>query len=242
MLIKSFSILGLILIFLLFNTFCYYFSLKFVNAENIITIIPGSAKFSKSKPFAITRFFDIDFFPIKKNQVITWYNDDELYHKISIRGSNGTLITESKLIKPKESFSYSLNSYGKFDFFSPIYKWMNGTILITDNLFTKSIVTPQNNIKIELTYTPAKPQDGNTINYKLTFIDNNTGKNKEHIDYQFFISDSGGKVVYNQSMHSSWGMESANYVYKKIDWALTPVVRITGLAFQPVQPEEAIFK
>jgi hypothetical protein len=43
-------------------------------------------------------------------------------------------------------------------------------------------------------------------------------------------------------MHSSWGMESANFVYKKIDGALTTVVRITGLAFQPVQPEEAIFK
>jgi len=242
MLTISFSILGLIIIFLLFNIICYHLSLEFVKAENIITIIPGSAKFSKSEPFAITRFFDIDFFPIKKNQIISWYNDDESYHKISIRASNGTLITESKLIKPKESFSYILNSDGKFDFFSPIYKWMNGTILITDNLFTKSIVTPQNNIKIEFTYTPTKPRYGNTINYKLTFIDNNTGKNKEHIDYQFLILNSSGKIVYDQSMHSSWGMESANYVYKKTDGALTTVVRITGLSFQPVQPEEAIFK
>jgi hypothetical protein len=119
---------------------------------------------------------------------------------------------------------------------------MNGTILITDNLFSKSIVTPQNNIKIELTYTPAKPQDGNAINYRVTFIDNNTGKNKEHIDYQFLILDSEGKIAYDQSMHSSWGMESAKYNYKKHDGPLTTVVRITGIAFQPVQPEEAIFK
>ncbi len=239
---KGFSILSLIVIFLLFNVLSYFLPIKFVSAEDIVTIIPGSGKFIKSEPFAITRFFDIDLFPTKKNQVITWYNNDESIHKISIRGSNGTQITESKLLRPKESFSYSFNTNGKFDFVSPLYRWMNGSILVTDDLLTKSIVTPQNNVKIQLTYTPSKLKEGNIINYKLTFIDDNTSKNKGHIDYQFLIINSEGKTVYNQSMHSSWGMESAKYTYKKQDGYLTLIVRISGISFQPVVPEEAIFR
>ena len=68
---KGFSILSLIVIFLLFNVLSYFLPIKFVSAEDIVTIIPGSGKFIKSEPFAITRFFDIDLFPTKKNQVIT---------------------------------------------------------------------------------------------------------------------------------------------------------------------------
>ena len=238
---KGFLILSLIIIYLLFNIFHYFLPIKPVSAEDIISIVPGSGKFIKSEPFAITRFFDIDFFPTKKNQNITWYNDDESYHKISVRESNSTQITESKLLKPKESFSYSFNVNGRYDFVSPIYKLMNGSILVTDDLITKSIVT-QNNVKIQLTYTPSKPKEDNIINYKLIFIDKNTNKNKEHIDYQFLIINSQGKTVYNQSMHSSWGMESARYKYEKQDGYVTPIVRITGISFQPVVPEEAVFK
>ena len=62
-----FNIKSLIVTFLLFNVLSYFLPIKICQCfEDTVTIIPGSGKFIKSEPFAITRFFDIDLFPTKK--------------------------------------------------------------------------------------------------------------------------------------------------------------------------------
>ena len=45
--------------------------LSLVYAEDVISIIPGSANYNPSSQFSITRFFDNNYFPIKKNNTLT---------------------------------------------------------------------------------------------------------------------------------------------------------------------------
>ena len=68
MLFFSFSIL-----FLLFSFYPY-----FANAEEIITIVPGSSDSSRY------RFFDITEYPISTGKEIKWYNADNIIHNIVV--------------------------------------------------------------------------------------------------------------------------------------------------------------
>jgi hypothetical protein len=61
-----------------------------------------------------------------------------------------------------------------------------------------------NNVAIQLTWSPSKPKLGEETHFMITFINEKTNKNQEHIDYQFIIYDQNSK-----GLHSGWGVEQA---------------------------------
>jgi plastocyanin len=103
------------------------------NAEQYtITIIPGSSdKTSKT-------YFDVSFYPIQIGKQIRWFNADDIDHKIIITTENGTQqvhqLAESGIIKPKASFSHRFDKPGMYHFSSPVYPWMKGTVLVSNDI------------------------------------------------------------------------------------------------------------
>ena len=76
----------LLLSILIFQTFIPIIPSAF--AQEVITILPGSTDKNRS------RFLDITFYPIEKGKEITWFNDDNVEHRIVIN-----LITEDNKTK-----------------------------------------------------------------------------------------------------------------------------------------------
>ena len=71
--------------------------------------------------------------------------------------------------------------------------------------------------------------------------DKKTGKNQQHVDYVFSIASPEKKTLYQQTLHSSWGVESASYKFQT-GGLFTPKVTIDAILFQPVEPVEDDFK
>ncbi len=168
------------ILFFLFS--CYS---HFANAEEIITIVPGSSDSSRY------RFFDITEYPISTGEEIKWYNADNILHKIQIMSNdiNKTIVAESENIKPKEYFNYEFKEEGEYLFQSIKYPWMKGKIIVTDDIKTikKSF---ENDIDLYISWTPSTIKFGEKAIFKIIFIDKKSSKNQEHIDYSFTIKDS----------------------------------------------------
>jgi plastocyanin len=229
---SSMFFFSFLILFFLFS--CYS---HFVNAEEIITIVPGASDSSRY------RFFDITEYPISTGEEIKWYNADNILHNINVISSDGkTIVTESEDIKPKEYFNYEFKEEGQYLFQSSKYPWMKGKIIVTDDIKTikKSL---GNDIDLNISWTPSTIKSGEKSLFKMIFIDKKSGKNQEHIDYSFTIKDStSDKILYKNSLtHSAWGMEPASY---KFDLAgpFVGEVGIQGILFQPIDPKYVEFE
>lgn len=205
-------------------------------AENVITIIPCSS--DRNNPI----FFDTTSYYIQKGKQVRWFNADDINHRIEIRTSDGkTLLADSGLIKQNASFSFKFNNVGTYIFSSPTYPWMKGNVTVTDNLASTTLTDKKHNIDVQLTWTPSTPRVGQITNFRIIFLQDKTGKNQPHVDYVFSLNDSTNKTIYEEGLHSSWGIASASYTFPAAG-IFIPKVTITASLFQPVEPSEFDFK
>jgi hypothetical protein len=123
---------------ILYQSSISYLNLIYAYADNVITIIPGSGNYNPSNQFSITRFFDNNFFPVKRISNITWYNADNVEHTILLGFKNGTRIMKPQTIEPGDSFSYEFINSGYYNFSSAGYSWMKGTVFVTDDIVSKT--------------------------------------------------------------------------------------------------------
>jgi plastocyanin len=220
-------IFSLSILILLFSCFSY-----FAQAEEIITLVPGSSDSSRY------RFFDITEYPISPGEEIKWYNADNILHNIKVISKDGKiLVAKSENIKPKNFFNYKFKDEGEYLFQSSKYPWMKGKIIVTDDIKTikKSF---KNDIDLYISWIPSTIKLGDRTIFKIIFIDKKSGKNQEHIDYSFTIKDSiTDNVLYKNSLtHSAWGVEPASYKFDLIG-NFVGEVGIQGILFQPINPE-----
>jgi hypothetical protein len=85
------------------------------------------------------------------------------------------------------------------------------------------------------------PKAGELTHFQITFINKKTGKNQQHIDYVFSIANPENKILYQQTLHSSWGVESSSYKFQTTG-VFIPKVTIDAVLFQPVEPVDGDFK
>ena len=83
------------------------------------------------------------------------------------------------------------------------------------------------------------PQQGQT-HFIIKFINEKSNKIQEHIDYRFVIYDQQNKSVFEQGLHSGWGVEQAAYKF------IAPgnykaEVTINYILFAPVKPDVGKF-
>jgi len=212
------------------GTIVYVIPLAF--AEEVITILPGAQDHSRP------RFLDITFYPIEKGKELTWFNDDDITHRIiinsTIEDNSTALIANSATIKPEDSFTYTFEEEGTYRFFSPTYPWIKGTVFVSDDISTITQTDSENNIDVQLTWTPSLPKVGQQTHFKVIFINEDTQENQKHIDYTFSIQDSDGKKIVLQSPHSGWGVESASYTFGK-EGEFKPTISIFNINFIPVE-------
>jgi hypothetical protein len=143
-------------------------------------------------------------------------------------------------LNPVIPFPTNLLTAGYYNFSSAEYSWMKGTVFVTDDIVSKTGMDKKNDAKIQLSWTPAKPTMHSNTHFKINFVDAATGKNMQHVDYEFYLLDPIGNEVFKQSMHSGWGVESASYSIPA-NQNYTALISIKGILFQPVEHEDARF-
>jgi plastocyanin len=222
-----------------------------IQGQDTITIIPGSS--DKNNP----AFFDITYYPIQVGKELRWYNADDINHKIVISSGNETTpagienkkVIESGDIKPKTSFTYKFDKEGTYRFSSPTFPWMHGNIIASNNISTTAVTNNLNNsVAIQLTWFPSKPkvavgpegQEEQQTHFIIKFINEKTNKIQEHIDYRLVIYDQSNKSVFEQGLHSGWGVEQAAYKFMATG-NYRAEVTINYILFAPVTPDTAKF-
>ena len=158
-------------------------------AKEVISILPGAQDHTRP------RFLDITFYPIEKGKELTWYNDDDISHRIIInlvtQNNSTKLVADSEIIKPDDSFTYTFEEEGTYQFYSPTHPWIKGIVLVSSDISTVTKTDSKNDIDVQLSWTPSSPKIGQETHFKIIFINKEIEENQEHIDYRFSIQDSG---------------------------------------------------
>jgi hypothetical protein len=202
-------------------------------AEEVITILPGAQDHNRP------RFLDITFYPIESGMELTWFNDDEVSHRIIIdettdESNNTELVADSGIIKPEDSYTYIFEDEGTYSFSSPTHPWIKGIVFVNDDISTVTQTDSENDIDVQLSWTPSSPKIGQQTHFKIIFINKETDENQKHIDYRFSIQGPEGNKVDLQSPHSGWGVESASYAFEK-EGEFKPRISIFNINFIPVK-------
>jgi hypothetical protein len=116
-------------------------------------------------------------------------------------------------------------------------------MLVTGDISTAIVTKLKNNVDVQLTWVPSKPKVGQITHFVMTFINTQTHKNQEHIDYAFAINDPNGKTLYSTgfSRHSSGGgIEFTSYKFEAAG-NFKSTITIYGVLFQPVNPGQTNF-
>ncbi len=81
---------------------------------------------------------------ISIGDIVTWTNDDDAIHVVVSRVSDSTTLENSQdeelfdsgFLKSNESFSYTFNKEGLFEYFCTLHPWMNGYVTVGESEFT----------------------------------------------------------------------------------------------------------
>ena len=204
-------------------------------AEELITIYNGAGTNSDK------HFVDVKFYPIERGKKLTWFSEDYLDHWLTITDENGATVADSGPIGSRESFSISFNETGSYRFYSVTQPEVEGTVLVSDDIVTMTADYLENPVDVQMSWTPATPKIGETAYFKTIFIDKESRKNQEHVDYELSITDSGGNTVYPQTNdHVLNGIQVTPYTFGKEDsYSVKATVR--GIFFVPTFAEDASF-
>lgn len=211
----------------------FYAVIPLAFAEEVITILPGAQDHNRP------RFLDITFYPIEIGKELTWFNNDDVSHRIIINSttdeSNNTeLVADSGIIKPEDSYTYIFEDEGTYSFSSPTHPWIKGIVFVNDDISTVTQTDSENDIDVQLSWTPITPKVGQQAYFKIIFINKGTEANQKHIDYRFSIQDPTGKRIDLKSPHSGWGVESASYTFER-EGEFNPRISIFNINFIPVE-------
>lgn len=223
--------------------FHFFLLLSSIFAEEVITILPGSIDENRY------RFVDISFYPVEMGKEVTWYNGDTVNHRLIISSalgpvnftsvennlnSSSVVVADSGIIEPNDSFTFTFDKEGTYVFYSPTYPWIKGTVFVTNDIATITETDSENDIDVQLSWTPSVPKIGEETQFKIIFIDRELDENQKHIDYKFSIDAPNGQSIALQSPHSGWGVESASHEFIEIgDYKLR--ISIFTVQFIPVE-------
>jgi plastocyanin len=224
-------------------------------AEQKITIIPDAHSNTA------VRFIDVKDYFIPVSEALTWFNDDFVDHKLSLTNEDNSTLIAALDLKTNGSITYTFEEPGKYYYSSKEYPKIQGSVraLDRDDILVGNITGLRNNVDVQLAWTPSEillNQDNpvsdhrgdnldkanytGSVDFMITFIDNKTGINQEHIDYEFTINDELGNEEFKQGVHSTYGLEKAKYTFEK-HGNFKPQVMITHILFSPVDPDIAHF-
>jgi amicyanin len=66
---------------------------------------------------------------VKKGTTVTWTNQDSVAHTVTAKAGSGP---DSSLLAKGQSYSYTFNNVGSFDYYCKPHPYMTGTVTVTE--------------------------------------------------------------------------------------------------------------
>jgi len=108
--------------------------------------------------------------------IVTWSNTDSVPHTATSGapgGDNAGAVWDSSLVMANQSFSYTTDTVGSFDYFCMVHPWMTGTIIVEDGSSSTpaDTVPPQVLVPDDITLQ-TEDQNGASATFNPQAIDN----------------------------------------------------------------------
>jgi plastocyanin len=226
------------------------------NAEQKITIIPDAHSNTA------IRFVDVKNYFLQVGEELTWFNDDFVDHTLVLMNEDNTTRIADLDLPSNSSATYTFGEHGKYYYSSKDYRKIQGSVKVVDpdDISVEKITGLKNGVDVQLAWTPShillnpinpasdkeedvSDKDGTQTgeaDFLITFINNDTGTNQEHIDYDYSINDVAGNGLFSRASHSTYGIEEGRYEFNELG-RFDAQIMITHILFAPVDPDIAKF-
>ncbi|MCA9827591.1 MAG: hypothetical protein KC444_04250 [Nitrosopumilus sp.] len=134
--IKKITILGTIvipiLIIMSLSTFDYSSE---ENNDELKLIVKGDvimpSKVSRPGCEEVDRCYIPPLIVIESGEQVTWINEDSAFHSVTSGFYNmPSDLFDSGYLDPSESFTFTFNYSGTYDYFCTLHPWMNGQVIV----------------------------------------------------------------------------------------------------------------
>ncbi len=226
----------------LFFIFCIYFLLltfqNTVAEEQTVSIPFGAFNPELNTPAEV--WYDPPTISITVGDTVTWLNDDREGHTVTSGQGSGRFgwmsdnygspdgLFESGRFMPGESWSYTFNEQGSFQYFCVFHPWMEAIVIVNPEIpdfpvdgFGKRIdfpiiaYTTDGIIEIDMTWEPNIIKTNEKVIFIYQTYDPRTNSNLDKMGYDIIIKQNG-KEIFRDKGITSVGGDYRNFLFEKV--------------------------
>lgn len=176
---------------------------------------------------------------VKSGDTVTWNNDDKEAHTVTSGIGPGRFgwmsgktfgepdgMFDSGRFMPGESWSYTFDKPGTFQYFCVIHPWMEGAVLVDEKIpdyptdgfgnridkFPVLMYTPDDAIEVDLTWEPNIIKTLDETKFIYQFYNKKTGVNLANMKYDFVLIQNG-KEIFNSEGITTVGGDYRSFAF-----------------------------
>ncbi|KFM20313.1 Plastocyanin protein [Marine Group I thaumarchaeote SCGC AAA799-P11] len=178
---------------------------------------------------------------VKVGDTVTWYNDDREGHTVTSGNGAGRFdwmgsknlgesdgIFDSGRFMPDESWSYTFEEEGSFNYFCVIHPWMEGIVFVDPFIpdyphdatgkqveFPILLITPDNSVEINFSWEPKIIKTHEKVNFIYRFYDAQTDQPLRKLEYDIAIIQNGIELYRDKNAVSQAGGDYRQWIFEE---------------------------
>ena len=209
-------------------------------SEEQKVIIPFGA-FDPTFDTPVENWYEPPVISIQQGDIVTWINDDREGHTVTSGEGPGRFgwmggnkfgepdgFFDSDRFMPKESWSFTFNESGLFNYFCIIHPWMEGVVFVGETIpdyphdsmgerieqFPILEYTEDGLIELDITWEPNVIKTNEKISFIYQTYDPKTNSNLDKMKYDFILIQNG-KEIFRDDGLTGIGGDYRNYIFEK---------------------------
>ena len=220
-------------------TVMFFATLDHSYAEEFTISIPYGA-FNPELNTPAEVWYDPPELTIQVGDTVTWNNDDREGHTVTSGDGSGRFewmgsknlgepdgIFDSERFMPEESWSYTFEEEGPFNYFCIIHPWMEGIIFVEPLIpdyphdstgkkleqFPMYQITPDQSVEVNFSWEPAIIKTNEKVNFIYRFYDAVYDLPLRKMQYDISIVHNGNVVFEEKNAVSGAGGDYRQWIY-----------------------------
>lgn len=178
---------------------------------------------------------------VQVGDTVTWTNDDREGHTVTSGDGAGRFdwmgsknlgesdgIFDSKRFMPEESWSYTFEEAGSFNYFCVIHPWMEGIVFVEPSIpdyphdatgkpveFPILLITPDNSVEINFSWEPKIIKTHEKVNFIYRFYDATTDQPLRKLQYDIAIIQNGIELYRDKNAVSQAGGDYRQWIFEE---------------------------
>lgn len=218
----------------------FFIALEESFAEEYTISIPFGA-FNPELNTPAEVWYDPPELTIMVGDTITWTNDDREGHTVTSGDGAGRFdwmgsknlgesdgIFDSGRFMPEESWSYTFEEEGAFNYFCVIHPWMEGIVFVEPFIpdyphdatgkkveFPILLITPDNSVEINFSWEPKIIKTHEKVNFIYRFYDAQTDQPLRKLEYDIAIIQNGVELYRDKNAVSQAGGDYRQWIFEE---------------------------